>query len=91
MAAISSTIAAIIGATALGAGAVGVAAGSQKKDKGPSLGGPPVAPRPEDADAKAKEEMLKKRRARDRSGGKTILASQYGGNTDSTTKTLLGQ
>ena len=52
---------------------------------------PVVTPTPEDADEKAKKAMLKKRKTQARSGGKTILASQYGANTDTNTKTLLGQ
>jgi len=50
-----------------------------------------IAGLPEEARQKALEDAKSKRRARNRTGGKTILASQYGGNTDSTTKTLLGQ
>lgn len=51
---------------------------------------PVETPTPEDADEKAKAEMLKKRKIIAKSGGKTILTSQYGANTDTTTKTLLG-
>ena len=52
---------------------------------------PIATPKPEDAEEKARQAMLKKRRIQARAGGKTILASNYGGNVDTTTKTLLGE
>ena len=92
MAAISGTVAAIIGATAMASAGAGawMASSGKKREKPPDINSP-VAPTPESAEEKAKAEMLKKRRTQQLRGGKTILASQYGGNTDSTTKTLLGQ
>ena len=90
---VSSLVAGTIGTAALlgggAAAATSIMANRKDKTKPPTQADLP--PTPKTAEEKAKEEMLKKRRARDRSGGKTILASQYSGNTDSTTKTLLGQ
>jgi len=58
--------------------------------KKPEQQAAPAAPKPENADAKAKEDMLRRRKIQARTGGKTILASNFGANVD-TQKDLLGQ
>jgi len=91
MAAISGTMAAIIGATAIAAGGAGYALSQGGKEKKKEVPTALEAPTPESAEEKAKEEMKKRRKISDRTGGKTILSSRYGGNTDTTTKNLLGE
>jgi len=92
MALISSAIAGTAGVAALlGAGGIAAGVAANNKKKKPTTPDMPDIPTPESAEDKAKADMLKRRKTIARSGGKTILASQYGGNTDTTTKTLLGE
>jgi len=88
MGVISGTTAAIIGATALAGVGAGVAL-QPKEKKAPTPIATPNAPTPETAEQKAKDALLKKRKIQQRTGGKTILASKYGGAVD--TKSLLGE
>ncbi len=91
MGVISSLVAGTIGVTALaGVGAAAAIAANQPKKK-PAQPETPQAPDVESVEDIAKAEMLKKRRIIERTGGKTILTSQYGGNTDTAAKTLLGE
>lgn len=88
MGVISGTTAAIIGMTALAGAGAGAALNQPKKK--PDMPATPVAPTVESAEDKAKAETLRRRKIINRTGGKTILSSQYGSNTDTATKTLLG-
>ena len=101
-----AALAGVIGTTALiGGGAAGGAAvlqsGRDKEkaaanvaaDEGRAAAAEKkrLAGLPAEAEAKAKEETERKRRGIQRSGGKTILSSQFGGATDTASKNLLGQ
>jgi len=49
----------------------------------------PSVPSPVDADAKARDELRRKRLISQRTGGKTLLSSEYGQGTQA--KNLLGE
>ena len=88
---VSATTATALGALVLGAGAVagGMALAGGGDKKGPEATSMPNAPTPEDAGLKAKEDMKKRRKIIENTGGRTILSNDYG--TTGTTKTLLGE
>lgn len=86
---VSAATATAIGALALGAGAVagGMAlAGGNKGPEAPMQA--PQGPTAEGADNAAKAETLRRRKIIERTGGKTILSSDYG---TTGSKTLLGE
>jgi len=90
MGVVSSTVAAVIGMTAIvsaGAGAVIALQGRETPKPVQSLDN---VPSPITAEEKAKSALLKKRKIQQRTGGKTILASRYG-SADDTGKSLLGE
>ena len=94
MGVVTSLVAGTIGTAALlagGATAATMAATGSTKEKLDYLGKGPQAPTPKTAEEKAKDELLKKRRMQERTGGKTILTSQYGSAVNSTKKSLLGE
>jgi len=70
--------------------AIGSLFGFGKKEA-PRPAPSPAAPSVSSAEDKAKAENLRRRKIQARTGGKTILSSQYGGATETATKTLLGQ
>lgn len=92
MCVITPLIAGTIGTAALlGGGTAAAVSAMSQKPKTPDEIAKPDVPTVESAEDKAKKETEKKRKIIARTGGKTILASQYGGATDTATKTLLGQ
>ena len=90
---VSSATATALGALALGAGAVagGMALSGGGDKKGPQAASMPATPTPEDAEGKAKEDMKRRRRIIESTGGKTILSNDYGTGAAGTAKTLLGE
>ena len=89
MGVISSSVAGTIGtAVLLGAGTGAAVMASQRRSSPRPATSTPNLPTPQTAEELAREETLKKRRIIARTGGKTILTSQY---ADTQGKNLLGE
>jgi len=94
MALVSSAIAGTAGVAALlglGAGATAMALQKPPSEQVPEIAPLPEAPTEQSAEDKAKAEVAKKRKIIARTGGKTILESNYGSTVDTQKKTFLGQ